>query len=176
MMGMRMPETCWAVFKRHTINLRDWCIWLVDLFEYNTESTLAGPFKKKELATVILSQYINHKDLWCWIQLCSTGQLHTTKKEQLWIVVGNSKLNVIQIGVLFDLALSLLSPQMSSLKSHQKPTREKLFSAVTPLSCLFSLPFPAAAKSHHQNKWPSFRFPPYTTHCKQAISIGNYRV
>ena len=34
MMGMRIPETCWAVFKRQAINLRDWCIWLVDLFEY----------------------------------------------------------------------------------------------------------------------------------------------
>jgi hypothetical protein len=29
MMGMRMPETCWAIFKRRAINLRDWCIWLV---------------------------------------------------------------------------------------------------------------------------------------------------
>jgi len=34
MMGMRMPETCWAVFKLQAINLRDWCIWLVDLFEW----------------------------------------------------------------------------------------------------------------------------------------------
>jgi hypothetical protein len=33
MMGMRMPETCWAVFKRQALKLRDWCIWLVDLFE-----------------------------------------------------------------------------------------------------------------------------------------------
>jgi len=33
MMGMRMPETRWAVFKRQAIKLRDWCIWLVDLFE-----------------------------------------------------------------------------------------------------------------------------------------------
>ena len=33
-MGMRMPETCWTVFKRQAINLRDWCIWLVDLFEW----------------------------------------------------------------------------------------------------------------------------------------------
>jgi hypothetical protein len=33
MMGMRMPETCWAVFKWQAINLRVWCIWLVDLFE-----------------------------------------------------------------------------------------------------------------------------------------------
>jgi hypothetical protein len=28
-----MPEICWAVFKRQAIRLRDWCIWLVDLFE-----------------------------------------------------------------------------------------------------------------------------------------------
>jgi hypothetical protein len=33
MMGMRIPETCWAVFKRQAINQRDRCIWLVDLFE-----------------------------------------------------------------------------------------------------------------------------------------------
>jgi len=33
MMGMRMPETCWAVFKRQVINLRNCCIWLVDSFE-----------------------------------------------------------------------------------------------------------------------------------------------
>jgi hypothetical protein len=33
MMGMRMPETCRAVFKRQAINLRDRCNWLVDLFE-----------------------------------------------------------------------------------------------------------------------------------------------
>jgi len=33
-MGMRMPETCWAVFKWQVINLRNCCIWLVDLFEW----------------------------------------------------------------------------------------------------------------------------------------------
>jgi hypothetical protein len=33
MMGIMMSETCWAVFKLQAINLRDWCIWLVDLFE-----------------------------------------------------------------------------------------------------------------------------------------------
>jgi len=38
MKGMRMPETCWAVFKRQAINLRDWCIWLIDLFEYNFQT------------------------------------------------------------------------------------------------------------------------------------------
>jgi len=41
MMGMRLPETCWAVFKRQAINLRDWCIWLVDLFEYMMTHGLA---------------------------------------------------------------------------------------------------------------------------------------
>jgi len=33
MMGVRTPETCWAVHKRQVINLRNCCIWLVDLFE-----------------------------------------------------------------------------------------------------------------------------------------------
>jgi hypothetical protein len=32
MMGMTMPETCWAVFKQ-VIKLRNCCIWLVDSFE-----------------------------------------------------------------------------------------------------------------------------------------------
>jgi hypothetical protein len=30
MLGMRMPETCWAVFKQQVINLSSCCIWLVD--------------------------------------------------------------------------------------------------------------------------------------------------
>jgi hypothetical protein len=33
--GVRTPETCWAVFKRQVINLRNWCIWLVDYFKYS---------------------------------------------------------------------------------------------------------------------------------------------
>jgi len=35
MMGVRTPETCWAVHtsKCQVINLRNCCIWLVDLFE-----------------------------------------------------------------------------------------------------------------------------------------------
>jgi len=35
MMGARMSETCWAVHvgKHQVINLRNCCIWLVDLFE-----------------------------------------------------------------------------------------------------------------------------------------------
>jgi hypothetical protein len=37
MMGKRMTETCWAVFERRAINLRDWCTWLVDLFVWVTK-------------------------------------------------------------------------------------------------------------------------------------------
>jgi hypothetical protein len=33
MMGVRTPETCWAVNKRQTNNWRTCCIWLVDSFE-----------------------------------------------------------------------------------------------------------------------------------------------
>ena len=43
MMGTRMLETCWTVFKRQAINLRDWCIWLVDLFEYMMMHALTNP-------------------------------------------------------------------------------------------------------------------------------------
>jgi hypothetical protein len=32
-MGMRMPETCWVVFKLQVIILRNWFIWLVDSVE-----------------------------------------------------------------------------------------------------------------------------------------------
>jgi hypothetical protein len=42
-MGMRMPETCWAVFKRQAIKLRDWCIWLVDLVEDMMMQGLTNP-------------------------------------------------------------------------------------------------------------------------------------
>jgi hypothetical protein len=38
MMGVRTPETCWAVHKRQVINLWNCCIWLVDLFEMNDDA------------------------------------------------------------------------------------------------------------------------------------------
>ena len=47
MMGMRMPETCWAVFKRQAIKLGDWCIWLVDLFECLVVNTSNLLFEEK---------------------------------------------------------------------------------------------------------------------------------
>jgi hypothetical protein len=33
MMGVRTPETCWAVHKRQVINLKNCCVRLVDLFK-----------------------------------------------------------------------------------------------------------------------------------------------
>jgi hypothetical protein len=35
MMGMRMPETCWTVFKRQVINFKNCRMWLVDSVENN---------------------------------------------------------------------------------------------------------------------------------------------
>jgi len=43
MMGKRIPETCWAVFERRAINLRDFCVWLVDLFECIMMHGLTNP-------------------------------------------------------------------------------------------------------------------------------------
>ena len=40
MMGVRMPETCWAIFKRQAINPRNCCIWLVDSFKKIKKSYL----------------------------------------------------------------------------------------------------------------------------------------
>jgi hypothetical protein len=52
MMGKRMPETCWAVFERRAKNLRDCCIWLVDLFECMMMHGLTNP----KSVTVFLSE------------------------------------------------------------------------------------------------------------------------
>jgi len=42
-MGMWMPETCWAVFKRQVINFRSCCISLVDSVESIIMHGLANP-------------------------------------------------------------------------------------------------------------------------------------
>ena len=47
MMGMRVPKTCWAVFKRQVINMRNFHIWLVDSFESMMMHGLANPKKEK---------------------------------------------------------------------------------------------------------------------------------
>jgi len=43
MMGMRMPETCSAVFKRPVIKLRSCCIWVVDSVESMMMHGIANP-------------------------------------------------------------------------------------------------------------------------------------
>jgi len=56
MMGMRLPETCWALFKRQVINLRRCCIWLVDSVESMMMHGLANPkFENWQLALPCLS-------------------------------------------------------------------------------------------------------------------------
>jgi len=42
MMGMRMPESCWAVFKWQAINLRNCCIWLDDSSECSLNIAFAS--------------------------------------------------------------------------------------------------------------------------------------
>ena len=44
MMSMRMPETCWAVNKRQVINWRNFCIYLVDLFELYDDARTCSAF------------------------------------------------------------------------------------------------------------------------------------
>ena len=57
-MGIRVLETCWAVFKRQVINLRNFCIWLVDSFESHY-SYYRHAVKMKIFMTVFLfSSYI----------------------------------------------------------------------------------------------------------------------
>jgi hypothetical protein len=41
-----MPETCWAVFKWQVINLRRYCIWLVDSVVSMMMHGLANPTLK----------------------------------------------------------------------------------------------------------------------------------
>ena len=52
MMGMMMPETCGAVFKRQVINLRSCCIWLVDSVENMMMHGIANS-KLKSLKTYL---------------------------------------------------------------------------------------------------------------------------
>ena len=66
MMGIRMPETCWAVFKRRTINLRNCCIWLVDSFECMIMQGLANPkfLLLLLLLLLLLRHYYCHNHLY----------------------------------------------------------------------------------------------------------------
>ena len=75
-MGMRMPKTCWAVFKRHAIKLRDWCIWLVDLFEWLCLSPLLVVKTAK-----IIAKWPNHT-FWSKISF-----VHTTGRTCIFALI-----------------------------------------------------------------------------------------
>ena len=59
-MGMRMPETCWAVFKRQAINPRNCCIWLADSFQCMMKHGLAKPKKKKKKKFFVTKVAVDH--------------------------------------------------------------------------------------------------------------------
>ena len=71
MMGMRMPETCWAVFKRQAIKLRDWCIWLVDLFKYMMMHGLTNP--KNDNINYLFQLRTYWAKMWTGLELFSIG-------------------------------------------------------------------------------------------------------
>jgi hypothetical protein len=60
-MGMRMPETYWAVFKRQVINLRNCCIWLVDSIESMMMHRLENPKSVKEFVMNNLKIFLSYK-------------------------------------------------------------------------------------------------------------------
>jgi len=60
MMGVRMPETCWAVNKRQVINCRDCCILLVNLFE----SGLLSVSCSSSLSAIISNNLHNIQFVW----------------------------------------------------------------------------------------------------------------
>jgi hypothetical protein len=81
MMGMRMSETCWAVFKRQAVNLVDWCSWLVDLFEYRRK--YAPPkrlYQKNRLQYLIIPKKIYIK----FLHLCENLMLRAHKIETVY--------------------------------------------------------------------------------------------
>jgi hypothetical protein len=61
MMSFRTPETCWAVHKRQVINLRNCCIWLVDLFGMRQGVSMRKPTYMFLFQNFIL---IIHKQIW----------------------------------------------------------------------------------------------------------------
>ena len=74
-MGKRMPETCWAVLKRRAINVRDWCVWLFDLFECMMMHGLTNP-KVITWVRSSNSAHISQSSLW----LVGKGRGKSTRK------------------------------------------------------------------------------------------------
>jgi len=107
MMGMRIPKTCWAVFKRQAIKLRDWCIWLVALFEYNVSylmlsasmtTTLAFLYLLKKQENLMSCGYSGWRQIWY-----AVFQLH----HEMQISLSHRHISVTR--ALFDTFPSILS-------------------------------------------------------------------
>jgi hypothetical protein len=80
MMGVRTPETCWAVHKRQVINLRNCCIWLVDLLEFLSFLIFYGPY------IVIYLHNINQQDALFYSKFISTINLYVFRTSLLLII------------------------------------------------------------------------------------------
>jgi len=84
MMGMRMPETCWAVSKRQVINLRSCCILLVDSVECMMMHGLANPKIPRSISSLQWNQLIN----WTKTRKCSEvtcNWIHTLFILDFWL-------------------------------------------------------------------------------------------
>jgi len=70
MMGVRTPETCWAVHKRQVIKLRNCCIWFVDLFELETNLYIIF-CQRWEAYTVLYCTVLYCTVLYCTVLYCT---------------------------------------------------------------------------------------------------------
>jgi len=86
MMGMRMTETCWAVFKRQEINLRNCCIWLVDLFECMMMHGLTNPKLENVLLVYVKSDrsVLFNEAVNCWGYTASVAGKWNLIMEHWW--------------------------------------------------------------------------------------------
>ena len=107
MMGKRMPETCLDVFKRWAINLRDWCIRLVDLFECMMMDRLTNP-KNNLQVYIICKDKISHFQL----------TVPIPEKKHMWmtLLIGRA-LDVIVHWILVYLSVCMCVCACVSLRS-----------------------------------------------------------
>jgi hypothetical protein len=73
-MGMRMPETCRAVFKRQVLNLRYCCIWLVDSVESMMMHGLANPKSSGSILPLYLF-VTGFKERWFLVRTTHFGKV-----------------------------------------------------------------------------------------------------
>jgi len=85
MMGNRIPGTCWAVFERRARNLRDWCIWLVDLLELTTEPTTTNDTVTTTFPTVNQRRLLQFISSWWWARGCPKHvEMYLNDEQYIW--------------------------------------------------------------------------------------------